>query len=153
MSDAAADADDLSILFPTREATIAGRAVTVRELTFPQSMALNARMAPVIEALLPHYLGEGIDSDTVMDVLSAQPDVALELLALSTGQPVEWLAALPESEGMQLLLLCVAVHVPFFGRRLEMRHQARAQIAALAAARELASFSPASSATDTPRPH
>lgn len=149
------DADDLTTLFSTREATIAGRAVTVRELTFPQSMALNARMAPVIEALLPHYgaEGDGIDSDTLMAALAAQPDVALELLTLSTGQPAEWLAALPEHEGMHLLLLCVAVHIPFFARRLEMRHQARAQIAALAAARELASCSPASSATGTTKPH
>lgn len=109
------DADDLTTLFSTREATIAGRAVTVRELTFPQSMALNARMAPVIEALLPHYgaEGDGIDSDTLLAALAAQPDVALEMLTLSTGQPAEWLAALPEHEGMHLLLLCVAVHVPF----------------------------------------
>ena len=152
MSDAG-EADDLSVLFPTREATIAGRAVTVRELTFPQSMAISGRLTPVIDALAPHYGSDGIDSDLVMATLSAHADVTLELLALSTGQPPDWLAALHEHEGMHLLLLCMEVHIPFFARRLELRHQARAQIAALAAARELASCSPASSATGTPKPH
>ena len=151
MSDSSAD--DLSVLFPSRVATVAGREVTVRELTFPQSMAMSAGLTPVIDALIPHYGADGIDSDLVMAILSEHAEVTLELLALSTGQPQDWLAGLPEHDGMHLLLLCMEVHIPFFGRRLELRHQARAQTAALAAARELASSSPASSATGTTRPH
>lgn len=149
------DTDDQAILFPARELTIAGRPVTINELTLRQSLALQAPMQPVIDALLPHYglQGAGVDSDTVLAALAAHPDATLQLLAQCTGEPVDWLADLPEHEGMQLLLVCVSVHVPFFVRPLELRCQAQAQTAALAAARNLANCSPASSATGTIKPH
>lgn len=149
------DQADADVLFPDRQITIAGRPVTIHELTLRQSLALQAPMQPVIDALLPHYGadGAGVDSDTVLAALAAHPDATLELLAQCTGEPVDWLATLPEHEGMQLLLLCVSVHVPFFVRPLELRCQSQAQTAALAAARNLASCSPASSAMGTIKPH
>ena len=153
------DADELSAALPDgfaqQKATVAGREVVVREMTIVQSLGISPRMAPVIAALQPHYAdgGEGVSSDTVMAALEAHPDVALDLLALSTGQPVEWLSALPERAGGHLLLLCVMVHVPFFVSRLERAYQSRAQLDLLSAARALAKSSPASSATDTTKPH
>ncbi len=109
----------------------------------------------VKELVQPHYAdgGDGVGSDTVMAALEAHPDVALELLAASTGQSVEWLGALPERDGANLLMLCVVVHVPFFVARLERAYQSRAQLDLLNAARALAKSSPASSATDMTKPH
>lgn len=153
------DADDLSAALPEafaqEKVTVAGREVVVREMTIVQSLGIAARMAPVIVALQPHYAdgGGGVTLGTVKAALEAHPDVYLELLALSTGQPVEWLSALPERTGAHLLTLCVGVHVPFFVSRLEEAYQSRAQLDLLSAARALAKSSPASSATDTTRPH
>ena len=157
MSDS--DADDLTAAFPAafqeQKATVAGREIVVREMTLVQSLGIAARMAPVFAALQPHYAdgGDGVGSDTVMAALEAHPDVALELLAASTGQSVEWLGALPERDGANLLMLCVVVHVPFFVARLERAYQSRAQLDLLNAARALAKSSPASSATDMTKPH
>lgn len=153
------DPDDLTAAFPAdfneERATVAGRELVVREITTVQSLGIASRMRPVIAVLLPHYGddGAGVGSDTVIAALEAHPDVAMDLLALSTGQPAEWLGALPESAGSHLLLLCVKVHVPFFVSRLELAYQSRAQLDLLSAARALARSSPASSATDTTKPH
>lgn len=151
------DADDITAAFPPefskQTATVGGREVVVREMTLVQSLGIAPRLAPVLAALQPHYSEEGISSDTVMAALEAHPDVALELLALATGQPVDWLASLPERAGGHLLLLCVGVHVNFFVSRLERAYQSRAQLAQLNAARALAKSSPGSSATDTTKPH
>ncbi len=157
MSDAP-DPDDLTAAFPAFNqvtAMVGEREIVVREMTTVQSLGLSARMAPVIAALQPLYGDgrEGISGDTVMAALEAHPDAALEMLALSTGQPVEWLAALPESIGSYLLMLCVGVHVPFFVSRLERAYQSQAQRDLLNAAQALAKSSPGSSATGTAKPH
>lgn len=147
-------ADDLATLFSARQATVAGRELTVRELTFTQSMTIGARLQPVIDTLLPHYGpdGAGVDSDAVIAALSANPDAALEMLSLSTGQPVAWLAGLPEHDGTYLLLLCVAVHIPFFATRLELRHQTR-RLTVPTVAKASARSSRGSSATGTRQAH
>ncbi len=144
------EADDLEILHPQRDLTIAGCALSVRELTFSQSLALHARMRPVLDLLqAPYNLGASIDSEAVISALAAHPEVACELLACSTNQPPEWIAALPEHDGYLLLLTFVILHVPFFAARLEVTRQLRAA-ANLSAS---PSSSPASSVTGTPLTH
>ena len=148
MSDPDADATDLDTLFPERTLTVAGQPVTVHELTFIQSLHLHASLAPVLEALAPHYGAEGIGSDTVIGALAQHPQVACALLAAATRQSEEWIAALPEHDGYLLLLTFVAIHIPFFATRLELARQ-MAQALGRVMAATLAKSSRGSSATDT----
>ncbi len=147
--------DDLSTLFSSRQVTVAGRELTVRELSFEQSMAINACMQPVIDALVPHYgpAGDGVDSDLAVTTLNAHPDAAIELMHLSTGQPRPWLAGLPEHIGTPLLMRVVEVNIHFFASRLELRHQARQRIAAPTPTKAPARSSRGSSATGTRQAH
>lgn len=149
--------DDLSILYPQREITVGGRALTVHELTFEQSLRLHATVAPLLDLLATHYDSPaGIGSDTVIDALAQHPQVACALLAAATGQPAEWIGALPEHEGYLLMMVFVGVHVPFFVARLETRAvSARAvkALAAMQAAKTSAKSSRGSSATGTPTTH
>lgn len=144
------DADDADILLPPRRVDIAGRTVTVRELTFAQALELHAAVQAVLAPLQAHYTADGIDSDNVTSALAQHPAQALALLAASTGESSDWLAALGPADGYLLLVHFVAAHVGFFVTRLELQRQvalSRAQQSASASA------SPASSATATPPMH
>lgn len=145
--------DALAILQAQETLQIAGRAVTVRELTFGQSLALHGDIAPVIAALLPRYdSAEGIDSEHIIDAMAVWPDLALRLLALTTGESADWLQALSEREGYLVLLHFARVNAPFFVTRLEMALQtARARRDRMATIP--APSLPALSATDTAPMH
>lgn len=142
------EADDLDALLPERTVTVAGRALTVRELTLRQSLQVHWAIKPVIAELAPAYApgGSGVGVDTLFDALSLYPDVAIALLSHATGEPVDWLVTLPESQSTPLLLAFIGLHIPFFATRLELAHQ-------MTAAQALAKSSPVLSATGTTAPH
>ena len=144
------DADDADILLPPRQVAVGGRTVAVRELTFAQALDLHAAVQAVLAPMQPHYTDGGIDRDDVAAALAQHPAQALALLAASTGEPPDWLAALGPAEGYLLLVHFVAAHVGFFVTRLELQRQVE-----LSRAKRLASpsASPASSATGTPPMH
>ena len=140
----AQDAVTLDVLAPERTCQVAGRTLTVRELTLRDALRFHQRLTPVVDALLPAYGpgGDGVGTDSVVAALAAHPDLTCDLLAAATGEPPEWFAGLPEREGMVALYTFIAVHVPFFATRLELGHQAATRPA-------WPKSSPASSATDT----
>ena len=140
----AQDAATLDVLAPERTCQVAGRTLTVRELTLRDALTFHARLGPVIDALLPAYGhdGAGVGTDDVLCALAAHPDLACDLLAATTGESADWFAALPERDGMLALLTFIAVHVPFFATRLELGHQAATRPA-------WPKPSPGSSGTDT----
>lgn len=144
------DSDDLDTLLPDRTVPIGGRAVTVRELTFAQAMALHDAVQAVLAPLLVRYQADDLDIDNVTAALAQQPPQSLALLQASTGEPPDWLAALGPSDGYLLLTHFVAVHTGFFATRLELLRQAALSRVTRSA---LASASPGSSATGTPLTH
>lgn len=153
------DTPDLEILYPERALDIGGERVTVRELTFTESLRLQGALRPVIEALLPAYSsGEGIGIDTVADALAAHPALACEAMATAAGRSLAWVQGLSAMDGAALLTAFVGVHVPFFAMRLELAQQLRlAEARALAEAKgarsKSAKSSRGSSATATPPTH
>lgn len=143
-------ADDLDALLPLqRQASVGGRTVTVRELTFAQALDLHQAVHAVIAPLQEHYAA-GLDSDQLVASLAQHPAHALALLQAATGEPAEWLAALGPADGYLLLVHFVAVHVGFFVTRLELLRQAALSRATRSAS---ASVSPASSGMATPLTH
>lgn len=113
--------NSLEVMFPDRQLTVGGIKVTVRELTFSEQLRHNHLLAPLADILatIPSEQLEGPDSiNVIYDALALYADALRELLAISCGQSVAWVDALPPSDGEALLLSWWLVNSSFFVRRL-----------------------------------
>lgn len=142
--------DDLAILHPDREATIAGRKITMREYGFVEGMRLSATAAPLVDALADAAESSGpVTLDAVQAVFGAHSDAIVALIAQACDQPAEWVAALNDADGQNLFGLWWAVNGGFFVRRVVSTVQVRTLRAKSAGA----SSTQPSSATATTRAH
>lgn len=140
--------DDLAILYPERTATVAGRAVVMREYSFMESMQLHALIAPLIEGMVGLLLAEALPyDDALRPIFGEHAEDVATLIATASDQPREWVARLGDEEGNQLRLLWWSVNGHFFGRRVResiVMHQLRAS-----AGQTSSSSSPAPDSTPT----
>lgn len=116
-----ADDASLEVLLPDRRLMVGERELIVRELRFEEQLHHNHLLVPIATALaaLTQQTLEGADSiNAVYDVLAANADALRELMALSCGQPQEWIAQLAPADGEALLLTWWTVNSGFFVRRL-----------------------------------
>lgn len=111
---AAPQEDDLSVLLSTRDITIAGKPLTVREFTLVDSLAMNAVLKPVVASLADVMQSDWPSFESVQDVLAEHANALPELIACCIGQPVEWVATLPGSEGTALMDWWWTVNRRFF---------------------------------------
>lgn len=125
-------ADDLAILHPDRQATIAGRPLVMREYRFAESLQLDAPIASITAALAKVAASDAPPSvDAFRPLFAAHADVVPLLLATACDQPVEWVRELGDEDGHRLLLLWWSANSGFFGRRV-VRHLVEQEIAASA---------------------
>lgn len=137
--------DDLAILFPERQASIAGMLITMREYRWVEGLRLQALIAPIVEQLASLAEQGRLMESAALDALFGDHADALPLLiATACDQPVEWVAALSDRDGRNLRLLWWTVNVPFF-----VRHVTDCLLARQLAALDGATSSPASPAPDT----
>lgn len=114
---AAPGADDLEVLHPEREVTIAGRQLVVREYGFVEGLKLRPLYAPLIETLKPVLAeGELPDLEQILGLLVQHADALPPLMATACDQPVEWVASLGHEDGHNLMLVWWGVLGPFFVR-------------------------------------
>lgn len=114
---AAPGADDLEVLHPEREVTIAGRQLVMREYGFVEGLKLRPLYAPLIETLKPVLAeGELPDLEQILDLLVQHADALPQLMAAACDQPVEWVAGLGHEHGHNLMLVWWGVLGPFFVR-------------------------------------
>ncbi|CNJ03320.1 Uncharacterised protein [Yersinia aldovae] len=106
--------DDLSVLLSTRDIRIAGQSLTVREFTLMDSLALHDTLTPVVAALADMMQAGWPSFEDVQRVLSQHAEALTVLLARSVDQPVDWVAALPGTEGMALMDWWWTVNRHFF---------------------------------------
>lgn len=128
---APAPENDLAVLFPDREITIAGVPLTVRELRFEEQAAHNAVLAGLADALgaiPPDALQTESGINIVLDVLAAHWEGVRTLVAVSTGQPLAWVRGLSGEDGEDLALTWWAVNQGFFLRRLRRPMLVRAAL-------------------------
>lgn len=138
-------ADDVAILFPDRQATIAGVAVTMREYRWVEGLRLQALIAPIVEQLANLTEQGRLTEVASHEALFVDHVDALPLLiATACDQPVDWVNALSDRDGRNLRLLWWTVNVPFFATRVTDCLLAR-QLTQLAGP----TSSPPSSAPDT----
>ena len=115
---AAPGADDLEVLHPEREVTIAGRKLVVREYGFVEGLQLRPLYKPIIDSLKPALAeGELPELEDVLDLLAVHANALPDLIAASCDQPVEWVARhLGLEAGHNLMLVWWGVNGPFFVR-------------------------------------
>lgn len=141
--------DDLAILYPERTATIAGKAVVMREFNFVEGMQLHALIKPLVEGMAGLLLADALPyDDALRPIFGEHAAEVVQLIATACDQPVEWVTGLGDEDGNALRLLWWSVNGPFFGRRVReslVLHQLRA-----AAGPMPSSSSPAPDSTPTP---
>jgi len=114
--------NSLEVLFPEQHVSVGGRDLVVRELTFAEQMRYGHLMAPIAQTLttIPSDQVEGVDGvNVIYDALASHAEALVELVAVSCGQPVEWVAELRPVEGENLLLTWWGVNQGFFLRRVQ----------------------------------
>ncbi|OBS10785.1 DUF6631 family protein [Acidihalobacter prosperus] len=118
--------NEAEILFPDRQIEIGGEIVTVREFGFKEGMRLAPIAQPIIDSMGAEVEKEaGPSMQALNDALYAHPDQMVQLMAAACDRPVEWIDALSDSDGLDLLWLFWGVNARFFTRRLVLRQAFR----------------------------
>lgn len=120
-------ADDLATLLPQRELTLDGRTIVLHEITLYESLVHRPLLAPLITGLgvLRQTGMPGIDA--LLDLLAQHHAEVTELVAISCGQPVDWVRTLKSEDGEALLFAWWVVNAGFFIRQV-MRPIIQAQL-------------------------
>jgi len=142
--------DDLEVLHPERSATIAGRAVTVREYGFIEGIRLRPLLQPFLDDLHAMMRGDTLPSlDQITMTLGAHIDAVSEAVAIAADVELEWLTGLNQDDGMHLLMLWWIANGPFYVRSVHNRIARDRAVERLRAGR---TSTPSSSlpATETP---
>lgn len=120
--DPLAGAEDVDVLCPDREVSIAGEVVTVREYSFAQGLRLARYLAPLVEALaLVVTDSEGDDDALLESAFSDESEAVMALMAASCGKDVAWVEGLSDDDGRALMFAWWAANKDFFVRRLLLR--------------------------------
>lgn len=111
-------ATEAEILFPDREVTLGGEAITVREFGYAETVRLSARHGALLTCIADEYQASGGTALDLRLIAYAHPEAWLELLALASGRPVEWIEGLSRADGDALAGAMWAANLDFFCRRL-----------------------------------
>ncbi|RHW21882.1 DUF6631 family protein [Pseudomonas jilinensis] len=113
--------NELDVLLPDRPLTVGGRKLVVRELGFEEQLYNNHLLKPVADAFAgipPAEMSTPASVNRVLDLLAEHWDAVRELVAISCGQPVDWVRSLRPEDGEELLLTWWTANQHFFIRRL-----------------------------------
>ena len=146
--------DELSVLLSTRDITIAGRAMVIREYTLTDMLHLGAPLDALTHSLADAMKTPWPAIEEIEAVLRKHASDMPELMARSVDQPVQWVAQLPASDGQNLIDWWWTQNRRFFMNavvRLETIRATRAKLSASAASlqpsREPVTTPPGSEAT------
>lgn len=133
--------DDLAVLHPELEITVAHRALVVREYGLVEGLRLRAALQPFTDALQVQFeQGDALVED-VMDLVAAHWERLRGPIALSAGVEPDWVDVLGDADGDLLLNAWWSVCGPFFVRRILRRAAERLRRQALAGATSMPSSS------------
>lgn len=120
--------NDVEILDPDVEVTIAGELVTVHEFSFLQGLKLSAQVRPLLDDLEKRLTDQaGLSLDLLADLFADHADLVTQLMAASCGKAVDWVSALNDADGQLLLMTFWQVNSGFFVNRLLIRRMAAVQ--------------------------
>lgn len=137
--------DDLAILYPDREVSIAGEKIVMREYGFVEGMRLHPLYAPMLHELAQIAGRDGVDLSALQCVIGAHADDVSTLIATACDRDVAWVRGLNDADGQQLFLTWWLVNKDFFIRRIVQA----VQVAAMQRASRGGASTPPSSPTIT----
>lgn len=145
-------ANDLEILHPEREVTIAGRQLVVREYGFIEGLRLVPLADPLIEELRGCIESERLAAvETIHALLGRHVEVVVQLIAVAADVEPEWIDSLDQDAGTALMFWWWTVNGPFYMRCAGDRAKAALVLKAQRAGRTSTPPSPPP-ATETPPP-
>lgn len=112
---AAKPQEDLQVLSPDREITVAGKKVLVREYAFIEGLRIRAAAKPLIEDLQKLLEHDSRITDYI-DIIADHQALAIELMAISSGLTADEITALSDNDGLLLADVWWTVNGPFFMR-------------------------------------
>jgi len=128
--------DELSVLLSTRNITIAGRALVIREYNLMDMLQLGEKLSALTQSLAGAMQTPWPPIEDIEAVLARHAGDLPELIACTVDQPVQWVALLPGSEGQALIDWWWTQNRRFFMNavvRLETIRATRAKLSASAA--------------------
>ena len=107
-------ADDLNVLFPGTEITIAGETLTVKPFAF----GLLPRVLKILRKVSDGLKGPSVD---ILAIMEDGGGDLMELLAVTTGKTRAWVDALPLDEGVLLTSTVLEVNRDVFTKAVVPR--------------------------------
>lgn len=145
--------DDLAVLHPDREVTIAGRRLVIHEYGFVEGLKLRAIAQPFIDALYTLTGGSGGRPPSFGDIenmLVEHWEQVLPLVARAADVDVEWIEGLTDEDGYLLMQEWWLANAGFFIRRVVERLATERAVALLHGQRSTTHSSVP--VTDAPQP-
>lgn len=107
-------------LNPDVTLTIGSEQITVRAFRCLEGMRAMSNAKPIVEQIrkLAITHGNEVPPDAIMDCIANHPDSWLELTAMATGQPRDWIEKLSYDDGLTLALTMWGVNKDFFLNQL-----------------------------------
>ncbi len=128
--------DDLSVLLSTRNITIAGRGLVIREYNLMDMLQLGDKLDALTHSLAEVMQTPWPPLEEIEGVLRKHAGDIPELIACTVEQPIQWVALLPASDGQTLIDWWWTQNRRFFMNavvRLETIRATRAKLSASAA--------------------
>lgn len=128
--------DELSVLLSTRNITVAGRALVIREYNLMDMLQLGEKLSALTQSLADAMQTPWPPIEDIEAVLARHAGDLPELIACTVDQPVQWVALLPASEGQTLIDWWWAQNRRFFMNavvRVQTIRATRAKLSASAA--------------------
>lgn len=111
--------NDLAILHPERQQTIAGVAVTMREYGFIEGVQLAEPVRRVVDALGDvAFSGQLLTPHALRPAFAQHVDDVVTLMAAASDQPEAWVRDLNDVDGQALMLLWWVTNADFFVERV-----------------------------------
>lgn len=147
--------DELSVLLSTRNITIAGRGLVIREYTLMDMLQLGDKLDALTHSLAEVMQKPWPPLEEVESVLRKHAGDIPELIACTVEQPIPWVALLPADEGQTLMDWWWTQNRRFFMNavvRLETIRATRAKLSASAASSQPSSGPDTTRAGSEPTP-
>lgn len=115
---------------PTMDETleIQGESVVVHEFRFVEGLRAVGLAKPMLTEFSERAEADSLEPEDLDGVLAAHLDNWMQLLSMSTGRDVEWLASLRDADGLALSLAFWRVNSGFFIRRMLLAGSIRSSV-------------------------
>ena len=113
--------NELEILAPDMELTIAGEPITVHEYRFLEGMQAQQVAPGFFDAITELFLTQpeqAQDLTALADLFARHADDVTRLMAMASGQTPDWVSGLSDLDGQMLMMSWWQVNAGFFTRRL-----------------------------------